>query len=338
MVCLGFPHRIVIGGSLTRGEHQDRIDFLAQARNHALQPLWLSTAQSASMGAREVVGEVLPAKSSAHAVWQAEHVVFLNDVYFCAQDVLRLLQHNADIVCGMDFDKPRILRLPRQEQRALFAQYLRHAYMVPVMLGQWLGRSGLVTKHWRFNPATQATFQAQAALGFYDTWVARDSNGNVFLKSSPYVTDPYSLERIAKGLPFPVKCCWNGLAIMRAEPFSKHNLRFRMHQEGECAASECSLVCNDFQRLGYRSILVDPGVRQAYDPMDAKELYNNVSLGCLPYTAWADVVAAPAINWELVPHRPYSRCCGLPEGDDVAEIGTNCFWENFMQPNYTAMS
>lgn len=45
--------------------------------------------------------------------------------------------------------------------------------MVPVMLGQWLGRSGLVTKHWRFNPATQATFQAQAALGFYDTWVAR---------------------------------------------------------------------------------------------------------------------------------------------------------------------
>lgn len=79
----------VQGGSLTRGEHQDRIDFLAQARNHALQPLWLSTAQSASMGAREVVGEVLPAKSSAHAVWQAEHVVFLNDVYFCAQDVLR---------------------------------------------------------------------------------------------------------------------------------------------------------------------------------------------------------------------------------------------------------
>ena len=111
-----------------------------------------------------------------------------------------------------------------------------------------------------------------------------------------------------------------------------------MHQEGECAASECSLVCNDFQRLGYRNILVDPGVRQAYDALDAKELYDNVSMGDLPYTAWADVVAAPAVNWELVPHRPYTKCCGLPEGHDVAEIDQDCFWDNFMQPDYTAMS
>lgn len=93
------------GGSLTRGKHQDRIGFLAQARNHALEPLWLSTAQSASTGAHVealprvpmgrlprvpmMVGEALPAKSDAHAIWQAEHVVFLNDVYFCAQDVPR---------------------------------------------------------------------------------------------------------------------------------------------------------------------------------------------------------------------------------------------------------
>ena len=134
--------------------------------------------------------------------------------------------------------------------------------MVPVALGRWLGRSGLMTKHWRFNPSTQAAFQAQAVMGFYDTWVARsysslflltnsglysciglvhgqgsycngviescrDSDGNLFLKDSPYVTDPYSLERIAQGLPFPVKCCWNGLVAMRAEPFSKHHLRVR---------------------------------------------------------------------------------------------------------------
>lgn len=55
----------------------------------------------------------------------------------------------------------------------MFAQYLRRAYMMPVALGRWLGRSGLVTKHWRFNPSTQAAFQAQAVMGFYDTWVAR---------------------------------------------------------------------------------------------------------------------------------------------------------------------
>ena len=48
----------------------------------------------------------------------------------------------------------------------------------------------------------------------------------------------------------------------------------RAHKEKECAASECSLLCNDYSRLGYRNMVVDPGVRQAYDLKDAKDLYN----------------------------------------------------------------
>ena len=40
----------------------------------------------------------------------------------------------------------------------------------------------------------------------------------------------------------------------------------RMHKEGECAASECSLVCNDFLRSGYSNFVVDPGVRQVCCP------------------------------------------------------------------------
>lgn len=111
-----------------------------------------------------------------------------------------------------------------------------------------------------------------------------------------------------------------------------------MHQQGECAASECSLVCNDFQRLGYRSILVDPGVRQAYEVLDAIDLYNNKSVPDLPYISWAEVAGAPAVNWDLVPHRPYSKCCGLPEGHNMIEFDKDCFWDNFMQPNFTAMS
>lgn len=63
----------------------------------------------------------------------------------------------------------------------MFAQYLRRAYMMPVALGRWLGRSGLVTKHWRFNPSTQAAFQAQAVMGFYDTWVARSCSSLCYL-------------------------------------------------------------------------------------------------------------------------------------------------------------
>lgn len=43
-------------------------------------------------------------QSHWHEPWQADTVVFLNDVYFCAGDVLRLLQYDADMVCGLDFD------------------------------------------------------------------------------------------------------------------------------------------------------------------------------------------------------------------------------------------
>lgn len=64
-------------------------------------------------------------------------------------------------------------------------------------------------------------------MEFYDIWVARDSDGNLFLKQTPYVTDPYSLDRIARGLPFPVKCCWNGLVVLNSAPFLRHKVRVR---------------------------------------------------------------------------------------------------------------
>lgn len=82
----------------------------------------------------------------------------------------------------------------------------------------------------------QATMQQRVAdccmqrsqpLDFYDIWVARDIDGHLLLKQPPYVTDPYSLERVALGLPFPVKCCWNGVVAMTAAPFTRHNLRMR---------------------------------------------------------------------------------------------------------------
>ena len=64
-------------------------------------------------------------------------------------------------------------------------------------------------------------------MEFYDIWVARDSDGNLFEKHAPYVTDPYSLDRVARGLPFPVKCCWNGMVILSSGPFLRHGTRVR---------------------------------------------------------------------------------------------------------------
>lgn len=64
-------------------------------------------------------------------------------------------------------------------------------------------------------------------MGFYDLWVGRDANGDLFRKEEPYATDPYTLQRLPLGLPFPVKCCWNGLIVLNARPFTRHGLRMR---------------------------------------------------------------------------------------------------------------
>lgn len=66
-------------------------------------------------------------------------------------------------------------------------------------------------------------------------------------------------------------CCWNGLVVLAAEPFRK-GVRFRMHREGECRASECTLVCEDFARLGFERVVVDAGVQVAYDWHLAREM------------------------------------------------------------------
>jgi len=62
----------------------NRISHLARLRNLALQPLLDQRARGISY----------------------QKVIFLNDVLFCFQDIVRLLSHEADISCGYDFNGP----------------------------------------------------------------------------------------------------------------------------------------------------------------------------------------------------------------------------------------
>ena len=89
-------------------------------------------------------------------------------------------------------------------------------------------------------------------------------NGSAFGQRPPLVSDTYSQQREREGLPYPVHCCWNGLAVFDAAPLQQ-GLHFRAHEEGECDASECQLFCNDLKRLGFTQALVDPSVRTAYE-------------------------------------------------------------------------
>ncbi|KAK1231052.1 hypothetical protein PQX77_005859 [Marasmius sp. AFHP31] len=105
---------------------------------------------------------------------------------------------------------------------------------------------------------------------FYDNWVARDINGTA-LENAPFervFSHSTSRERWMAHLPIQVQSCWNGIAVLDPEPFYlTSRVKFRMAKitEGECSASECSLICNDYWEAGYGRIMMVPRVKLAYD-------------------------------------------------------------------------
>ena len=73
-----------------------------------------------------------------------------------------------------------------QVQRRLFGEHLRAMYGLPAATGRVLGRWTALLRRWRDAPGTDAAYQAAAPLQFYDTWVARDADGDLFAKTAPY--------------------------------------------------------------------------------------------------------------------------------------------------------
>lgn len=101
-------------------------------------------------------------------------------------------------------------------------------------------------------------------------WVARDINGTA-LENAPFENifrDRPSQHRFERHLPVQVQSCWNGIAILDPAPLYMHpRVKFRMAKlsEGECSASECGLICNDYWNAGYGRIVMVPRVKLAYD-------------------------------------------------------------------------
>lgn len=86
---------VYAGGALIRGENDTRIDFLARVRNKALEPLWKLANESSNNSKNKAGLAVEP--------WKAERIIFMNDVFVCAKDFMRLILHEADMACGLDF-------------------------------------------------------------------------------------------------------------------------------------------------------------------------------------------------------------------------------------------
>ncbi|TKY85307.1 hypothetical protein EX895_005469 [Sporisorium graminicola] len=97
-------------------------------------------------------------------------------------------------------------------------------------------------------------------LGFYDTWVMRDVQGERPTPLWPYFKQEADIDALRKGDIIPVNACWNGMTIFDAKWFLPTNvdgarnasaqpgvddgpIRFRTHPQ--CLASECMLPSYD---------------------------------------------------------------------------------------------
>ena len=85
-----------------------RIELLSRVRNAALEPLWDGDdLWNYESGAEDEAvfrnRKRHPKSRRQQANLPPTHVIFTNDVYACARDHVRLLYHEADLACGMDW-------------------------------------------------------------------------------------------------------------------------------------------------------------------------------------------------------------------------------------------
>jgi len=159
---------------------------------------------------------------------------------------------------------------------------------------------------------------------FYDEWVFRDINGHLVQPQSLYSLkmdgshdwfrqSPFSYVRWKAQMPFQVYACWNGMAILAAEPIRKKVIRYRRSAPGECAESECHLICKDYWQKGYGRIQIIPTVNVGYNLAESRvfQKYNE-----LPPQEPENL--NPIIVWRPQPKKVF--CLSQPErnGRDVS--------------------
>ena len=126
-------------------------------------------------------------------------------------------------------------------------------------------------------------------LGLYDTWVARDIQGDHVSQWYPFVGDKHTRALMRTGQPLRVYACWNGMVAIDAAAFIHGDATFRSWRVAEptsphplavhdtrevfgrnsstgldCAVSECHLICKDLWAMGRSRIYINPAVRVFY--------------------------------------------------------------------------
>jgi len=116
---------------------------------------------------------------------------------------------------------------------------------------------------------------------FYDVWVSRGINGDLFFEipqsaswdfsKNLFWNDPNTKARFQAKLPFQVFSCWNGATAITAEPLIEGKIKFRRAGEEECYLGEPTLFCKDLWQLGHNKIAVVPSVNVGYSDDESRK-------------------------------------------------------------------
>lgn len=132
--------------------------------------------------------------------------------------------------------------------------------------------------------------------------------------------------RYETGLPFQVFSCWNGISVMKAEPFlPPHRIRFRS-LNGTSTASESYLLPVDFWKSGFNRIMVVPTVQLAYT-LKEYIAFNSVRQldGQRPASINLTAVAEKeSVDWRTDPPThvewyPYNKHFNRPAVSDISK-------------------
>ncbi|RUP45056.1 cryptococcal mannosyltransferase 1-domain-containing protein [Jimgerdemannia flammicorona] len=207
-----------------------RIEYLAHARNRALEPLHILAAPPYDL--------------------RYDHVLFINDIFVCHNDLLELLYQQrlqrSHITCGLDYD-------------------LQWGD-VPIFYDTWVARDVKGLPFFKdpgrplHSAPSMARYQSNLPFQAYCCW-----NGVAVLDPTPLYDEDV---RFRAATPHPHK---------PPEELSNTDAT-----GGECGASECSLLCKDYWASGHGRVLVVSRVKVAYEAHVYKALHERPGKFGLP--------------------------------------------------------
>lgn len=226
----GVTTHVMTGGPKINWDHVHRIGALADIRNMVLKRLFEDVDRVHRTG----------------SVPKYQTVIYLNDIVFCAADVLELLKEHvnqeAHLTCPMDF--------------GAWNKYKRPYYDL------WVGRTlaGDILYDAFSGYADGAEEDTKSGLTHLERQRLRDKGWSKSLDSEPFWQDEEGRSRARQGLPVQVYSCWNGGVIFNTRPVYENGLKFRRGYSPECSESECSHFSKDLWNLGYGRIQIVPSV------------------------------------------------------------------------------